>query len=56
MGDVGTALAEEAVHERGLAVVDMSDHCHVAEPGRVEGGGAGSGGGGGGGGSGSECT
>lgn len=41
MGEVGAALAEEAVHEGGLAVVDMSDHGQVAEAAGVEGGGGG---------------
>lgn len=36
MGDVGTALAEEPIHEGGLAVVDVGDHRHVAEPGGVQ--------------------
>lgn len=36
MGDVGPALAEEAVHERGLAVVNMSYYRHVAEPAWVQ--------------------
>lgn len=31
VGDVGAALAEKAVHESGLAVVDMGDNRHVAE-------------------------
>lgn len=51
VGDVGAALAEDAVHEGGLAVIDMSDHCHVAKAVGVEGssgGGGGRGGGGGG--------
>ena len=54
VGDIGAALAEKAVHEGGLAVVDMRYHRHVAEPARVEcadwgyGGGWGGGGGGGG--------
>lgn len=45
MGDVGAALAEEAVHKRCLAVVYMGDHGHVAEAAGVDGGGAGCGGG-----------
>lgn len=36
MGDIGAALAEKAVHEGGLAVVDMRYHGDVAEPARVE--------------------
>lgn len=31
MGDIGAALAEEAVHEGGLAVVDVGDHRHVSK-------------------------
>jgi len=45
VGDVGAALAEEAVHERSLAVVYMGDHGHVAEAGGVDRGGCGCGGG-----------
>lgn len=36
MGDVSAALAEQPVHERGLAVVDMGDHRHVPKPARVD--------------------
>ena len=34
--DVDAALAEEAVHQSSLAVVNVSDDGHVAEAGRVE--------------------
>lgn len=36
MGDVGTALAEEPIHEGGLAVVNVGDHRHVTETGRIQ--------------------
>lgn len=36
MGDVFAALAEEAVHECGLAVVDVGDDSHVAEAAGVQ--------------------
>lgn len=50
MGNVGAALAEQAVHQAGLSMVDVRDHRHVTEPVRIEGaaGGRGSGRGGGG--------
>lgn len=50
MGNVGAALAEQAVHQGGLSMVDVRDHRHVTEPVRIEGaaGGRGSGRGGGG--------
>ena len=30
MGDFSTALAEEPIHEGGITVVDVRNHCHVA--------------------------
>lgn len=47
MGDVGAALAEEAVHESGLAVVDVGYDGDVPKLGRIKGGSIGAGGGGG---------
>jgi hypothetical protein len=35
VGDVGAALPQEPVHQRGLPVVDVGNHRHVADAGRV---------------------
>lgn len=35
VGDVGTALPEDPVHQRRLPVVDVGNHRHVADAGRV---------------------
>jgi hypothetical protein len=35
VGDVRPALSQESVHERRLPVVDVGDHRHVADAGRI---------------------
>lgn len=35
MGNISAALAEQPIHESGLAMVDMSYHRHVADHSRV---------------------
>lgn len=56
MGDIGAALAEKAVHEGGLPMVDVRNHRYVTEAGGVQGVVLGRGGGGGGRGGGGEAA